>query len=355
MTSDIKLDFEGLSLFCEAALIAAGASPSNAVTVAGVLVRTEARGIWTHGVQTLPNHIENVRAGGTRGEENPSIESESETTAHLDGRGGFGFVNAIRATEIAVAKAFVSGSAVVLVKNSNHFGAAGHYALLMAEAGVIGIVTGNTAPIMVVTGSRRKEIGNAPYAYGVPYSAFPIVLDIAMSTVAAMKVRLAHERHEVVPSGWVVDQDGRPSNDPAAYLEGGALMPMSGHKGYGLALFTEIISAALSGAAMTHAVVPWLKQSDTPTNVGHAIIAFSPGRFMGRAAFDLRLDELVNELHHAERAPDAERIFVPGEMEFEAETASRAAGIPVRPQVWEHLHRAAKVVDLEPMLDDARC
>jgi LDH2 family malate/lactate/ureidoglycolate dehydrogenase len=132
------------------------------------------------------------------------------------------------------------------------------------------------------------------------------------------------------------------------------MVPMGGHKGYGLAVFTEVLAAALSGAAMTTSVLPWLLVHDRPTDVGHAFIAIDPERFMARREFEVRVDELVERLQGTDRAPGVERIYVPGELEHEREATALVHGLPLRPVVWQHLRDAARRVGLTGELSRLR-
>ena len=346
----VCLDAERLLQFCATALQTAGATHDDAAVAAGVLVRTDLRGVHSHGVRTLPIHVKTLRDGGTTSPTVPSIVRESSVTAVMDGGGGIGFVVATRAVELAIRKAADAGVGVVVVRNSNHFGAAGHYALTAAEAGFIGLSTSNASPIMAAAGSRGKVISNAPIAYAVPTGRFPVVLDIAMSASAGMKVRMAAERGERIPEGWVLDQDGRATTDPRDYAAGGALAPLGGHKGYGLALLTEALAGALSGAAMTRAVVPWLVHTDIPTNAGHAFIAFDVEAFMDRAEFYDRMQSLIEEMHAAEPAPGVARVLVPGELEHDSERRARADGLELERVVWSQLEQVAQVLGLADLL-----
>ena len=347
---DLRLDADRLLAFCAAALAAAGATPEDAAAAAHVLVRTDLRGVHSHGVQALPAHVRTLLDGGTRSPVTPVIVRETPVTAVVDGQAGIGLVVAQRAVELGIEKAATSGVGVVVVRNSNHFGAAGHYALTAAEAGFIGLATSNASPIMAAAGSRRKVISNAPIAYAVPTGTFPLALDIAMSATAGMKVRLAAERGERIPQGWVLDAEGLPTRDPHAYLAGGALAPLGGHKGYGLALLTETLAAALSGAAMTTLVVPWIGDPGTPTNAGHAFVVLDVGCFLDREEFHGRMQGLIDELHAAEPAPGVDRVLVPGEMEHAHEQRARAEGLVLERVVWEHLEEVAGLLDLRAQL-----
>jgi LDH2 family malate/lactate/ureidoglycolate dehydrogenase len=342
----MRVDAGHLRAFCEAALRAAGATDDDAATAAGILVRTDMRGVHSHGVQALPIHVRNLRDGGTRSPTSPQVVRESPVTAVVDGGGGIGLVVAQRAVELAIAKAGEAGVGVVLVRNSNHLGAAGHYALTAAEAGFIGIATSNASPIMAAAGSKRKVISNAPLAYAVPTGGFPLALDIAMSATAGMKVRLAAERGEAIPEGWVLDRDGRPTTDPNDYAAGGALAPLGGHKGYGLALLTEALAGALSGAGMASSIVPWLVDTATPTDAGHCFVVLDIERFIDRSEFYERMQRLIDEMHAAEPAPGVDRVLVPGELEHNNERRALEEGVDLPPVIVTHLEAVARDLDL---------
>ncbi|HSK96588.1 MAG TPA: Ldh family oxidoreductase [Euzebyales bacterium] len=349
----VRVDPARLRTFCETALVTAGATTDDAAVAARILVRTDLRGVHSHGVQALPIHVRNLQDGGTTSPTSPQVVRESAVTAVIDGQGGMGLVIAQRAVEVAIAKARDAGVGVVLVRNSNHFGAAGHYALTAAEAGYIGIATSNASPIMAAAGSKRKVISNAPLAYAIPTDTFPMALDIAMSATAGMKVRLAAERGEAIPEGWVLDRDGRPTTDPGDYAAGGALAPLGGHKGYGLALLTEALAGALSGAGMTSSIVPWLVDTATPTDAGHGFIVLDIECFLDRSEFSERMRRLMDEMRAAEPAPGVERVLVPGELEHHNEQRALEQGLDLDPVIVAHLETVARDLDLP--LDIAYC
>jgi LDH2 family malate/lactate/ureidoglycolate dehydrogenase len=334
--------------------VTAGASDGDAATAAHILVRTDMRGVHSHGVQTLPIHVRNLQDGGTRSPAAPKTLRETAVTAVIDGQAGMGMVIAKHAIEMAIDKARSAGMGVVLVRNSNHFGAAGHYALTAAEAGYIGLATSNASPIMAAAGSKRKVVSNAPFAYAIPGVQWPMALDIAMSATAGMKVRLAAERGEPIPEGWVIDAGGRPTTDPADYARGGALAPLGGHKGYGLALLTEVLAGALSGAGMTSAIVPWLVNTATPTDAGHAFMVLDIECFIDRATFSARMEHLIAEIHAAEPAPGVERVLVPGELEHHNERRALAHGVDLEDVIVAHLERVARDLELPLAIADSQ-
>jgi LDH2 family malate/lactate/ureidoglycolate dehydrogenase len=345
---------EGLSAFAVAAFEAAGASASDAADAAEVLLRTDLRGIHSHGLQTLPIHLDNLRDGGTRSPVEVTVVRETPVTAVVDGNGGIGLVVARRANELAIAKARDAGVGIVLVRGSNHFGAAGYYALETAKAGFIGAATSNASPIMTAAGAKKKTLSNAPFAYAIPTRGAPISLDIAMSATAGMKVRMAAAAGQKIPLGWIVDADGAPTTDPADYGRGGSLLPVGGHKGSGLAVLTEALAGALSGAGMMSGIVPWLVDTGTPTNAGHAFVALDIESFMDRAEFEERIERLTGELRGAAPAPGVDAVLAPGDIEARTERLALENGLSLDSGVTDRLETVAERFGLHDLLAAAR-
>ena len=358
VTSGYSLDPAALREFCVFAFRHVGMSEEDADVAASVLIRTDLRGVHTHGVRMLPNYIKRLRAGGINPRATFDVIRESASTALVEGNAGLGHVLAVKAVHLGMQKAEEHDVAVVLVRNSNHFGAAGHYALLCAEAGYIGIVLTNAPTVMKVTGSRGRVLGNGPTAYGFPNAGAPIVLDIAMSTVAGSVVSMAYERREAVPEGWIVDRDGRPSTNPKDFLDGGSLVPIGDHKGYGLTLVGELLAGALSGAAMASAVggnrlADGRVGKDSAWNVGHAFIVLKVTPFMDLDHFRGRVAALAEEIHNASKVAQVERIYLPGEIESDRERMGLHHGLRLDTVTWETLSALAVQLDGSEILNRA--
>ncbi len=163
----------------------------------------------------------------------------------------------------------------------------------------------------------------------------PILLDMATSTVAGGKVSAAHALGKLIPEGWVIDVEGHPTTDPGAFLAGGALTPMAGHKGYGLAILIEVLSAVLTGAAVTRQVVPWVVGDlSVPTGHGAAFLAIDIGAMMPIDDFKRRVDAMAREIRQAPRAEGSDRIYMPGEIEWERRQKALAEGILLPTDAW---------------------
>jgi LDH2 family malate/lactate/ureidoglycolate dehydrogenase len=350
----IRVDTGRLRRFVSAVYEDAGLSPQDAAVAAEAMVRTDERGQPTHGVWFLPTYCESLRNGAIRADAKPRILRETPGTAVLDGDDGLGAVVAVRACEIAARKAREVGVATVLVRNGNHFGAAGYFSLWLAEQGLFGIVAANTAPVVGAPGARRPVIGTQPISYCAPApdEHGPVMLDMALSVVAANRILQAEGRGESIPEGWLNDPDGEPTTDPSRFLQGGALLPMGGHKGYGLGILVEILAAVLSGAAMGSRQTENF-EAGRPADIGHWISAFDIDAFMPREEFAARLADLREHVHAVPTAHGAAPLILPGEPEWRHELDTRVNGLELGPDIWSRLVAVAEGRGLAGLLTDA--
>ncbi|MCY3773595.1 MAG: Ldh family oxidoreductase [Gemmatimonadetes bacterium] len=339
----LRTPAEPLADFCTAAMVEAGLSEADARLTADVLIRTDMRGIYTHGTVSLRRYVWMMRDGGIDVGASPEITDQGLAWARIDARRTVGMVASHYGMSVAIDKAAACGIGMTTVRRSNHFGAASAYTLMALERNMIGIAMSNTDVVMNIPGGRGAAIGNNPFSYAVPArSQPPIVLDIAMSTVAGGKVASYQARGEPLPEGWLTDAEGLPTTDPGVFTFTGALTPFSGHKGYGLALFVESLAGVLAGAGVTTDIVSWGKVTDATCDEGHNFIAVDAGAMMPVDAFYDRVDELVRRMREAPKAAGADRTYVPGEMEHDSEAVSRREGVPLTRMAAENLKGLAE-------------
>ena len=344
-----KIHLDELHSFSVNAMKACGMSDEDASTVADVLVGTDCFGVMTHGTKNLYGYAQKMLAGGLNAKAQPEIVRQGPAWAMMDGHRAMGMVSGSRAMRLAIEKARQVGVAYVGVKNSCHFGAAGYYANMAAKAGMIGIVMSNADPIMAVPGGCGVSIGSNPFSYAAPTAdGKSVFLDIALSNVAALKVIMAQEKGETMPLGCLVDAEGKPTTDPNIFPKAASLAPMAAHKGCGLAVMVEILSAVLTGAGMLSQVKSWNLDMATPNNVGHAFIAIDVGQMMDKAEFESRMDALCSELHAAKRAAGTNQIFMPGEMEWaKYDKAVAANAIELSDAMVANMEKLAEQFHLE--------
>lgn len=335
-----RVRIDDLQEFCVAAMLKTGMRVEDARLTARVLVTTDSWGVFTHGTKHLRLYLGRIRAGGIDATAVPQIVAEGPGWAMVDARRAMAMVTSQRAMELAIGKARACGIGYVGVKQSTHFGAAGYYALLAAEQGMIGIAMSNVDANMNAPGARGGVIGNNPFAYAVPASdGHPILLDMALSAVAAGKVGAAKDRGEPIPDTWLVDENGNPTTDASAYPQRATLLPMGGHKGYGLAVMVEVLAAVLTGASVTRDVKSWVLEPDKVTDEGHAFIAIDAGAMMPHDLFQARVDGLARGIRDSPKAKGASRIYLPGEKEWENREDALRNGIRLPPDVVASLER----------------
>jgi LDH2 family malate/lactate/ureidoglycolate dehydrogenase len=347
--------WEPLVEFASTAFARAGMGADDARLTATSLVMADLRGVTTHGLVRLPVYVRNLRDGTADPGAQPEVLRESGGTALVDGQNAMGQVVSARAMELAIAKARQVGVGAVTVRNSNHFGTCAHWALMAAEQGMIGIASTNGSAAMAPTGGLEMLVGNNPLAIAAPSDEpYPVVLDMALTVVARGRIRLAQMNGEAIPLGWGLDKQGQPTTDPAAALTG-SLLPVGGYKGYGLAVMVDLLTAVLSGAALSPELENMgftLNQSDEKlvkgplepgVGTGHFFLALDVQQLMPLAEFKRRASAYAAMLHAAPRADGVERIYLPGEIEWRTEQDRRANGIAYEASLvreWQKLGEA---------------
>jgi LDH2 family malate/lactate/ureidoglycolate dehydrogenase len=337
-----------LEQFCITALRKSGLNETDARITTDVLITTDTFGVFTHGVKSLRGYIRRLRAGGLKADAVPRIVKEGPAWAIVDGQSAIGMVTSVFAMNTAIAKAKKTGMAYVGVRNSCHFGAAGYYALIAAKADMIGLAMANDTPSMAVPGSKKAVLGTNPFAYAVPSGEEnPVFMDIASSAVAGGKIRIMQAKREKVPLGWLVDEEGVPTTDPFAYPFKGALLPFASHKGYGFAVMIECFSALATGAAAMEKVRSWIDDDPSlPTLHGAAFFALDIGAMTDLNDFKKRMDKMIRDIRQAPRAKGSDRIYLPGEMEWERRRKSLVKGIPLPDDVLSSLQALADELEI---------
>ncbi len=283
-------------------------------------------------------YAERMRAGGFKVNAQPLVVSEQESSALVDAGGGLGQVAAMSAMKLAIAKARKTGVGVVSVSNSNHFGACAFYAMQAIEHGMIGLAATNTGPTMAPTGGREGRLGNNAFAIAAPAGKSPpIVLDMATGAVAWGKIFVAQQESKKIPTTWALDKNGLPTDDPNAAAHQGLIQPFGGYKGYGLSLVIDILTGVLSGGGFSTHVKTLYKEIESPAQSAHVCAALRIEAFMPLSEFQQRMDAIIQLMHSCPTTAGVERIFVPGEIEFETEQKRRNEGVPLNAELQEEL------------------
>ena len=347
----VRVTLESLRAYGHEALVRAGLSPEGAAIVTDVQLEASLRDQPTHNMVSIPRYATRITNGTINARPNIRVESETGTSAQIDGDNGPGQWVAVVAMDTAMRIARQKGVGVVAVRRSNHLGAAGHYPWLAAREGLIGLCTTTGPVILAPTGGTTPTFGNNPIGVGIPAKCHhPILLDIAMSVAPRGRIGLALAEGKTLPKGWILDRQGRPSTDPAD-LVAGLGMPIGGHKGYGLTLIMEVLAGVLTGAGFG-----WDNRREhnrhmvKPANFGHFFMAIDPELFMALPDFTARVDRLIDQTKSGERAEGADEILIPGESELRARERSLKEGVPLRPSTYDALRKYGAKAGLDTEL-----
>jgi LDH2 family malate/lactate/ureidoglycolate dehydrogenase len=344
----VNIDHESLTEFVAALYEAHGVPSDEARVVAFRQVEANLVGHDSHGVLKTRDYLTRVEKGHIVPGAAFEVDAESPTTAVVNGNWGFGFVITERAMEMAIEKARESGVAALTVRHQGHIGRLGAYTAMAAEAGMIAIMTADSglgpksAPPF---GGRERRLGTNPISIAVPSGQDGAVcIDIATTSVASGKLQVARARGEKIPFGWILDAEGRPTDDPADYYAGGALLPLGadqGHKGYGLSFMVEVLSGLLTGLGF--GVDPKGRHND-----GCFIAVFDVARFRELTGFSADVDEFIAFLKDTQLAEGFSEILYPGEMEQRRQAASLNGGLEVDDATWAELTALAGEAGITP-------
>jgi LDH2 family malate/lactate/ureidoglycolate dehydrogenase len=345
MTRYLLYRADELRRFMTEVLFSSGYTLEDSQISADVLLSADLRGVESHGIIRLfPYYSHRLRKGLINGRPNLRIISETAASLALDADNGLGHPTGYRAMKMCIEKARVSGVAMATVRNSNHYGIAGYYAMMAMEHDMIGISYTNSRAHQVATYGRVPVLGTNPIAVAVPaQTQRPFVLDMATSIVPVGKITVYEKAGKEIPLGWGTDSTGTPTTDPGkVFPGGGALMPlggtdiMRGYKGYGLALMVDIFSGVLAGSAFGLSVDP---ERPGGSRMGHFFAAMRIDAFRPVDEFRRDMDVLISQIKDSPKALGKDRIFIHGEKEFEAAESRLKNGVPLMEEVVESLKK----------------
>jgi LDH2 family malate/lactate/ureidoglycolate dehydrogenase len=329
-----------LARFACQLLYAVKVPPPKADLVARSLVAANLRGVDSHGLQLLPFYIDQILMGNMSVTADGHVASENGACLTYHGESGIGQWISEICCGHAIRLAREHGMALVVARESNHFGAAAFWAQRMSAVGLIGIVMCNATPLVAPWQGREARFGTNPICMSVP-GPNTWLLDMATTTVALGKIMNAqfHGR-TMIPEGWAMDSDGVPTTSTETALNG-LLMPLGGYKGSGLAMMAEILCAVLSGGAMS-TELGGIRVQGQPMRTSQLFLAIDVGRFMPLEEFQKRMQTLVAMTKSSKTAAGYDEVLVAGDAEWRAEEQRRRDGIPLSDGVWRNLTEAAR-------------
>lgn len=339
--SEARIEEAALLDLARRALAKGGLRDADAGAAARILVLADLFGLRTHGISRIPQYLARVPIGGIDARAEIATTRPAPAIALVDGANGIGPVAGMAGLEAALAGARAAGIGAAFVRGSNHFGPIMPYAFLAAEQGFATIVASNATTTIAPWGGKDTRLGNNPLGLGVPDPAGNhVILDMALSVAARARIRDHAARGEPIPPDWATDAEGHPTTDAAAALRG-FLLPVGGHKGYGLAVMVDLFAGLLSGAAYLTHVKAWDKQPEIAQDLGHVFIALDCARLGGADWLRDRMADFAAILHATPPADPARPVLLPGERELALMRRQRAEGILVAAADLERLEALA--------------
>lgn len=335
-------------------LEAVGVRAHHARDTARVLAYADLAGIDSHGTARLPAYVHGVRSGVIITDAEPSTGSDDGPVALVDGHDLLGHPVSRFAVAQAIRRAERHGIGWVNVRNSSHHGASGAYVHEAAERGFVALAATNTGPVVAPTGAGRPYLGTNPLALGVPVAGeAPMVFDMATSAASGGKFEIALRNGAPVPLGWGVDPQGRPTTDPARVYPGkGALLPLgsdrerSSHKGFGLALLVELLTAVLAGGPTGPGVGNLtFRAAATAPSVSHLVVVLDPARLGDPADLQAGAARLLAGLRALAPLDAEDPVRTPGQRAAAETVRRRADGIPLDAETHLALLTLAAQVD----------
>ncbi len=346
-TRTFNVSAKSLSRFVTAIFQSAGCSEDGARDTAECLVQTNLWGIDSHGVLRTPEYLKRFQSGAMNGQPEVQTLKTGGALEVLDADNGAGYVAGRAAMTRAIELAKMGNIAAVGIINSNHCGAASLYARMALEQGMIGIAMSNVAPNMVAPGGSKPITGNNPIAVAVPtFGEFPFVFDISLSAVSGGKILVAAKNGEEIPLGWATDREGRPTTDPNVGFKG-FLLPMGGHKGFGLSLLVDILCGVITGGSFQHELKSMYVYPEDPSNTAHLMMVINPLCLMSEDQLKSRMAEFFETVKQSPMWDDNSEMLLPGEIEYRKEQERLSNGIPIPGPLYDELVQLGKDMKLD--------
>jgi uncharacterized oxidoreductase len=320
-----------LRAFVASAFRAAGSVEGEARLVSDHLVDANLAGHDSHGVIRVSKYIDWQAKGMVLANQHAVVVRETPCHVVVDGQFGYGQVIGSEAMDIAIGKASGFGACVLAIRYSGHLGRIGAWAEQAANAGLASIHFVNTSGFGILVapfGGTDRRLSANPIAAGAPgpYGT-PLILDISTSAIAEGKIQVALNQGKELPGGCMIDAQGGPTRDPATFYgpPAGALLPVGGHKGYGLSIFCEILAGALSGGQTTH------PQNATAHRLVNNMLSvvFDPAAFCGEQAFTNEIMRMAAWVKASPPATPGGEVLLPGEIERRTRAGREREGVPL--------------------------
>ena len=330
-----------------ARIFAAHGTPSDdAQLLAKLIVQANVRGLDSHGIIRIPQYVKRIDEGRIVPGATMETLAETDSTALLNAHWNFGQLGAHRAVTLAVDKARVHGVGCIGLHGCDHVGCLGLFTEMAARENMVSLaMCSGAAPSghwVAPWGGREGRVGTNPISFAAPTSGDPILVDVATSTVSEGKIRYTRDCGHKLPDKWVLDSDGKPTDDPSALYgdPGGAILPLGGllgYKGFGFSMIAAVLSSLLMRAA-DH------RMEEESNNL--CFLAIDVKAFMSPDDFQKDLESYIAYVRSSKPADGSDRVVLPGDLDFAKQRASEKEGVPVADEIWNQIEEVASSLNV---------
>ncbi|MFG6331556.1 MAG: Ldh family oxidoreductase [Lachnospiraceae bacterium] len=351
--STVRVPFERVKEWSAEIYEKMGVSKRDAEIIADVQATADVRGVYSHGIQRCETYVWRIQNGTIAPGAVPVIDGDAGAFVMVDGRRAMGQISAFYAMQTAVERARKYGSSTVTVKGGNHFGTMAYYSMMAAKEHMIGITfTQGAGNNIAPTGGKEPVLGNNPIGYAIPaFSKPPVVVDMALTTVAMGKISMAQTVGNSIPLNWALDREGNPTSDPNQCH---TLQPIAGYKGYGLSFATTLLTAVLCGAPWGYEQRDLLsrthKYANDPLDIAYTMQVIDVGALMDAEAFEKRVDAAIEEIKSVPLREGVEEILVPGEPEHRTMERQMREGIEYPEELIAKVNRLSEEIGVSALV-----
>jgi len=342
--SHIHIDENKAFLFINNLLVKAGVDSEISNLTAKGLVHTSLHGVDTHGIRLLPHYLNGIEAGRINKSPVFSFLKTSPSTGIFDADHTLGYAAGMVAMQHAIDIAKNSGVGFVSVKNSSHCGALSYYGFEAAKHNMIGLGFTHATSRMKAPGSNEEFFGTNPMCFTAPMSQDQVFCyDSAPTLIPFHKVIHHKETNKPLPQGAAADKYGNETIDPQAATQ---LLPMSGYKGFGLAMIADILSGLMTGMPVGRQISKMYGDMSEKRYLGHFFGVIRIDAFENPKVFKDRLRGLSDEVRNLPKKDSYSQNYVPGDPEQIIMKKRKSEGIPISEDEWQKLISLADKYEL---------
>jgi len=320
-----------------------GSVPDEAHEVADHLVRANLAGHDSHGVGMLPTYTRLFHEKLLVPNQTAETVTDAGALLVIDAHRGYGQRMAGNAVRRAIERAQQVGACVLALRNAAHIGRIGTYGEMATRAGCMFTAFVNVSDhrdVQATWGAAEPRLGTNPFCAAVPGEDGPsVMLDMATTTIAAGKARVAFNKGVDVPDGCLIDENGNPTNDPTQFIRDhqGALRAFGTHKGSGMAIMCEIMATAIAGG---QGAAHFAQAKNGVMNSMLATVV-DISKLGDPAKIRADIEATKSHIKSARPAPGFDEVLVPGEPERRYAAKRSEHGIEVDDTTWRDIHASA--------------